>query len=1243
MTTSPAIERMPLLPGDSEMAQRMRAFDWSATGIGTVEQWPQALRASVSTCLACAFPFGLCWGTDLIVFYNDAYQAVLGSRHPVALAERASVVWADIWDVIGPMLAEVMREGKTSRSRDILMPVERHGRTEDAYFAFSYSPIYDEWGRVGGAFCSVIEMTERVVERSWRPLGSSARMPRQPREGTALPAGASTRGRILWADDNADMRQYVRELLMPTYDVQSVSDGEQALRAATIDPPDLVLADVVMPRVDGVELLRRLREDPRTRSVPVILLSGRVGEEARIQGMETGADDYLTKPFSARELLARVGAHLKLHRMRRASDERVTRILESISDAFQIFDAEWRFVYMNPVARAHFARRGLDPDAMIGRRLWDDLFPEARDAESTRQMRRAMDERVPVAYEHYYGPWDTWYLSRFDPLPDGGVANYFQEITQKKRSEERLRAQEQRIAADLAGMVRLQELSTRLVASSDATPLLVDIVDAAIALTGADMGMVQLWDAELGALRLEATRGFDAPFLDYSRVMRGHEAVCGEAMRTSSRVVIEDIDESPIFIGTPALPVVRAAGIRGVQSTPLFDRSGRLVGMLSTQYRVPRRPAERDLRILDALARQAADFIERTNAERALRASEERFRRYFELGLVGMLMTSPAKRCLEANDRACEIFGYSRDELLRLTWTELTHPDDISVDVAQFERLLHGEIDGYRLDKRFIRRDGTVINATINVNCARRADGSVEYCVALVDDVTERKRTEAALRDSEARFRSLISQVKDYAIFATDEEGVVTTWNEGCQLVLGYAEDELIGLDTAALFPPEDRSDGMRGAELRRAAEAGTAPIDRWMLAKGGVRFFAMGATTALRDATGHLTGFSTVMRDVTTLKVSFDELAHHGESLERLVTERTHELETTNERLRLSERMAALGTLSAGLGHDMGNLLLPLDIRLKMLLDANLPPELREHVIGIRTCAQYLQRLSSGLRLLAVDPWAARADECTELRAWWTEVGMMLRSALPPGVHLAESLPLHECRAAIGRVALTQAVFNLVHNAGDSLRERGTGRVEVNAYEDPSNEAVIVRVSDDGPGMADEVVRRCMEPYFSTKTREVSTGLGLPFVRGLVTAVGGRIDIESQLGRGTMISLILPAAPPEESVGDLPVPIAVVSLADARTGSFIAGQLRTFGFDVRSSPDDATEPALVVADLAALRAYGHHTPSAPLIVIGDRSAVPNTARAANVELLGENPDAESISRALRGAVATGAAARAPT
>jgi two-component system sensor histidine kinase UhpB len=164
--------------------------------------------------------------------------------------------------------------------------------------------------------------------------------------------------------------------------------------------------------------------------------------------------------------------------------------------------------------------------------------------------------------------------------------------------------------------------------------------------------------------------------------------------------------------------------------------------VLTTHFREPHRPSERELRLTDLYARQAAEMIERKRSEEALRESEARFRSYFELGLIGMAITSPSKGILEANDELCRILGYDREELLRATWAELTYPDDLAADVANFERVMSGAADGYTLDKRWIRKDGRVIDSIMSAKCLRRADGSVDYFVGLVLETTERRRAE---------------------------------------------------------------------------------------------------------------------------------------------------------------------------------------------------------------------------------------------------------------------------------------------------------------------------------------------------------------------------------------------------------------------------------------------------------------------------------------------------------------------
>ena len=134
------------------------------------------------------------------------------------------------------------------------------------------------------------------------------------------------------------------------------------------------------------------------------------------------------------------------------------------------------------------------------------------------------------------------------------------------------------------------------------------------------MGNIQLLEG--GALHIAAHYGFEAPFLEFFNSVHDGMAACGTALQRGGRIIIEDVMNSPVFAGTPALDVMRAANARAVQSTPLVSRSGRVLGMFSTHYRTPRRPSERELHLLDLLARQAADLIERKQAEQALHDSQ---------------------------------------------------------------------------------------------------------------------------------------------------------------------------------------------------------------------------------------------------------------------------------------------------------------------------------------------------------------------------------------------------------------------------------------------------------------------------------------------------------------------------------------------------------------------------------------------------------------------------------------------
>jgi PAS domain S-box-containing protein len=302
----------------------------------------------------------------------------------------------------------------------------------------------------------------------WLPgLAPADAGPTSRRNGRDGEVGAGVRPRVLVADDNADMRQYLARLLRGPYEVEEVADGRAALAAANERPPDLVLADVMMPGQDGFALLRELRAGPGTATVPVVLLSARAGEEARVEGLGAGADDYLVKPFSARELLARVGTHLEMARARREAarredelraearraQEQAAAIVESITDGFVAVDSEWRFTYVNAEAEQI---NGIRREDQIGKAQWE-LFPATRGTVLEREWRRAVAEQVPVQFEFFYEPWNAWFLNKAYPTKGGGLSVFYHDITARKRSESALQRAHDELERRVAE--RTQELS----------------------------------------------------------------------------------------------------------------------------------------------------------------------------------------------------------------------------------------------------------------------------------------------------------------------------------------------------------------------------------------------------------------------------------------------------------------------------------------------------------------------------------------------------------------------------------------------------------------------------------------------------------------------------------------------------------------------------------------------------------------------------------------------------------------
>ena len=288
---------------------------------------------------------------------------------------------------------------------------------------------------------------------------------------------------------------------------------------------------------------------------------------------------------------------------------------------------------------------------------------------------------------------------------------------------------------------------------------LMQVLGAAITITDADFGNIQLLDAETGDLNIVAQQGFPGWWLDYWGTASHGHGVCGAALDRGARVIVEDVEKSPIFAGTPALEIQLKAGVRAVQSTPVISRSGRLLGMFSTHYRSPRSHDERTLRLLDLLASQLADLIDRADAMAALRDSELRYRELVEAVSAVTWSCPPSGLQVEPQPEWMKFTGQSVEEFLGEGWTNVVHPEDIGVALSRWQEAV-ARTAPYSSEHRIRRADGEWRWMSVHAVPARDDSGTLLGWHGMNIDINDRKNVEAKLKQREAEAQARTAEIE---------------------------------------------------------------------------------------------------------------------------------------------------------------------------------------------------------------------------------------------------------------------------------------------------------------------------------------------------------------------------------------------------------------------------------------------------------------------------------------------------
>jgi PAS domain S-box-containing protein len=429
------------------------------------------------------------------------------------------------------------------------------------------------------------------------------------------------------------------------------------------------------------------------------------------------------------------------------------------------------------------------------------------------------------------------------------------------------------------------------------------------------------------------------------------------------------------------------------------------------------------------------------------------------------------------------------------------------------------EAEGWRL-----RKDGSRFWAHVIIDPIRDTSGVLTGYAKVTRDLTERRASEEALRQSEQQFRLLIQGVTDYAIYMLSPEGIVTNWNSGAQRIKGYSPVEIIGKHFSNFYTPEDRERGMPARALETAAREGKFEAEGWRMRKDGSRFWAHVVIDPIRDEAGKLTGFAKITRDVTERKETQDSLDRAREALFQ------------------SQKMDAIGQLTGGVAHDFNNLLMAvlgsLELLRKRLPDDPAQLRLVDNAIqGAKRGANLTQRMLSFARRQDMDVLPL------DLPVLVNSMADLLERTLGKDVEIQMEFPPALVRVVADENQLELALLNLCVNARDAM-PRG-GRIVIAAREEvvdlrhasglTPGRYVCLSVTDTGEGMDAETLARASEPFFTTKGVGKGTGLGLSMVHGMAEQMGGRLMIRSTPGEGTTAEIwLVPASETAQAQGTL-------------------------------------------------------------------------------------------------------------
>ena len=519
------------------------------------------------------------------------------------------------------------------------------------------------------------------------------------------------------------------------------------------------------------------------------------------------------------------------------------------------------------------------------------------------------------------------------------------------------------------------------------------------------------------------------------------------------------------------------------------------------------------------------DITVRKQSEEKVLRSEARFRTMFENSSVGMAQVSSAGHFLRVNERLCEMLGYSQTEMEGLLFQQLTHPDDIAADLLEGWRLRAGEIDRFDREQRYIRKDGSVVWGHLSAGAVRTASKKLAYQVAVIEDITERKRAEDALR----KFSRVIEQTASTVVI-TDADGIIEYVNPHFSEITGYTAEEAIGKRPDMW--KYSHAGPVADDELWHTIQSGQVWRGEFHnRRKDGSLFWEAAIVSPIRNNDGAISHFVAIQDDITQRKEIEKQFA-------------------------ATQSLEAVGRLAGGIAHDFNNLLAVISGNLELIKQRSEDDRVQSLVKPALAAA--LAGAAFNRRILSLSGRQTRLGSATfVVNDRISDTKILFDHTIDPRIKLKYVLADDLWPTTADPGELDSALLNLVINSRDAMPDGGEIIVRTqNTHLDAHNAQALfkgaqagdyacISVSDNGVGMRKEVLEHALEPFFTTKTEERGTGLGLSTVRNFAVEARGFVTIESQEGLGTAVKIYLPRTQQESVVRNDAIEKTEIPLGD--------------------------------------------------------------------------------------------------